>query len=175
MTNHTIAILSALLEDIPIGTNLLLSPNFDLPFTKPIPWRDGHFTLKIPDTLDCSISVSPMCSVKMTGSFLNYRRIISQARPRNGMIGDKYLFRLSSKARNIPPGGYYQVEVVLMNMYNVVVGSKAVNFKIGTHGFQTVTGTIRANAQYTWVIFRFSLQKTSGTAWFDNAQLTPLP
>lgn len=157
------------------GTNLLLSPNFDFPFTKPVPWDDGPFMLSIPDTLDCSVSVSPMCSVKLVGSPLNFNRIIFQARPRNGLIGDKYLFRLSSRAKGIPTGGRYRVEVVLMNMYNVVVGTEVVNFNIGTHDFETATGTIRANAQYTWVVFRFSFQKTSGIAWFDNAQLIVLP
>lgn len=157
------------------GTNLLLSPNFDFPFTKPVPWEDGPFFLAIPDTLDCSVSVSPLCSVKLVGSPQNFNRIISQARPRNGLIGDRYLFRLSSKARNIPADGIYRVEVILMNMYNRVVGTKSVDFTVGTHNFESATGTIRANAQYTWVVFRFSFQKTSGIAWFDNAQLIPLP
>lgn len=157
------------------GTNLLLSPNFDFPFTKPIPWKDGPLILSIPDTVDCSVSVSPMCSVKLVGNSINFDRVISQARGRNGLRGDRYMFRLYSRAKDVPAGGHYRVEVVLMNMYNVVVGTEVANFNIGTHDFEVATGTIRANAQYTWVVFRFSFQKTGGIAWFDNAQLIPLP
>jgi hypothetical protein len=157
------------------GTNILHSPNFDFPFSKPIPWKDGPNPLAIPDALDCSVSVSPLCSVKLTGNSYNFVHAVAQALPRVGLIGDKYLFRLSSKARGIPAGGQYKVEVLLMNMYNVVVGSETLHFTTGTHEFETVTGTIRARAQYTWVVFRFTLQKTGGTAWFDNAQLIVIP
>ncbi|RJP55016.1 MAG: choice-of-anchor D domain-containing protein [Anaerolineaceae bacterium] len=158
------------------GTNLLLAPNFDLPFTKPIPWKgDPKETLYLPKSVDCSISVSPLCSVRLRGTSLNYAQSFWQSIGRAGAIGDRYLFRLSSRARGIPAGGQYKVEVLLMNMYNRVVGTKVINFANGTHGFQTVTGSITAKAQYSWVIFRFTLQKPSGTAWFDNAQLIYIP
>ena len=38
-----------------------------------------------------------------------------------------------------------------------------------------VNVTITATEEYSWVIFRFTLQKPSGTAWFDNAELIKLP
>lgn len=158
------------------GTNLLLAPNFDLPITKPIPWKGNpKEALYLPTSLDCSISVSPLCSVRLRGTPLNYAQSFSQSIGRAGAIGDRYLFRLSSRARGIPADGQYKVEVLLLNMYNRIVGSKVINFNIGTHGFQTVTGSITAKAQYSWVVFRFTLQKSGGTAWFDNAQLIYLP
>jgi hypothetical protein len=67
------------------------------------------------------------------------------------------------------------VEVQLLNMYNRVVGIKTFNFTDGSHEFETVTGIITARAQYSWIVFRFVLQKDSGTAWFDNAQLIDIP
>ena len=94
---------------------------------------------------------------------------------RDGRIGDKYVFLLSSRAKNIPAGGQYEVEVILLNMYNQVGGSKSINFTDGTHDFKTVAGTIIAHAQYSYIVFQFSLQKDSGTAWFDNARLISTP
>ncbi len=158
-----------------IGANLLKSATFDFPFSKPIPWKEGPLPITLPEVLDCSVSVSPLCSVKLNGSSAFIERTIYQAVARNGLIGDKYVFLLSSKAMDIPVGGKYKVEVVLMNMYNKIVGTKTINFATGTHDFQTVKGTIIAKAQFTWVIFRFTLQKTKGTAWFDNAVLIQLP
>jgi hypothetical protein len=60
-------------------------------------------------------------------------------------------------------------------MYNQIIGSKSINFTNGTHGFETVTGMITAHGQFTWIVFRFTFQKTSGTAWFDNAQVINVP
>lgn len=157
------------------GTNLLQQPNFDYPFTKPLPWKDGPGELKVPQSLDCSISVSPFCSVRLKGSALNIENKIHQSVARAGLIGDQYVFLLSSKAKEVPVGGQYKVEVILMNLYNQVVGSSTLNFGTGTHGFQTALGRIRAKSQYTWIIFRFTFQETSGVAWFDNAILVKLP
>jgi hypothetical protein len=156
------------------GTNLLLSPNFELPIKKPIPWKVYPNSFTLFSALDCSISVSPLCSIRLSGN-PNYAKSIAQSIYHMGLIGDSYLFRLSSRARDIPAGGQYGVEVQLLNMYNQVVGIKTINFTDGTHEFETATGIITARAQYSWIVFRFVLQKNSGTAWFDNAQLIDIP
>jgi hypothetical protein len=158
------------------GTNLLQAPNFELPLPKPpLPWRSDPPFIPLNDALDCSVSFSLYCSVRLTGSHYVYLQSITQAVGRIGIPGDRYLFRLSSKARNVPAGGEYKVEVQLWNMYNKVVGTKVINFAPGTHEFKTVTGIITAKAQYSWVIFRFTYKNPSGTAWFDSAQLIYLP
>ena len=159
------------------GTNLLVSPNFDLPLIKPIPWEVSPNVAALTYFLDCSVWVSPICSVRLRGNSYNatHAQSIYQARGLVGTTGDRYAFLLSSKAREIPAGGLYLVEVVLMNAYNQVVGSKSINFTSGTHDWQTVAGTIRATTQYAWVVFRFTLKKAGGTAWFDNAILVKIP
>ena len=157
------------------GTNLLKSPGFDLPLTKPIPWKEGPNVPSVQDLLDCSIWVSPMCSVRMQGRTSPILQTLSQAVARVGAVNDKFSFLLTSKSKSIPIGGIYRVEVELLNTYNQVVGSKTVNFNTGTHGWQTAAGTIIASKQYTWVVFRITLQETSGIAWFDNAILVKIP
>jgi hypothetical protein len=158
-----------------IGTNLLAQAFFSYPFTKPIPWREGPNTLDINRLLDCSVWVSPICSIVMRGSSLNLNQFIWQSKAVVGEVGDTYVFILSSKAREVPVDGIYRMEVELLNTYNQRVGFKAVNFINGTHRWQTPVGTITATRQYIWLIFRFRLRKTSGTAWFDNAILAKLP
>lgn len=157
------------------GTNLLKSPNFDLPLTKPIPWREGPNVPEVTDLLDCSVWVSPMCSVRMQGNSRNILQTISQAIARVGEVGDKYSFILTSKSKSIPYTGIYSVEVELLNTYNQRVGRKVVYFNGGTHNWQTAVGYIQAANQYTWVVFRFTLKELSGTAWFDNAILVKIP
>lgn len=158
-----------------IGTNLLAQAYFSYPFTKPLPWHEGPNTLNINQLIDCSVWVSPICSVTMRGSSLNISQVIWQSKAVVGEIGDKYVFILSSKARDVPSGGTYRMEVELLNTYNQRVGFKAVNFNNGTHRWQTPVGTITATQQFIWVIFRFRFQKTTGTAWFDNAVLVKVP
>lgn len=158
------------------GTNLLRSPNFELPLPKPpLPWRSDPPSIPLNYALDCSVSFSLYCSVRLTGSNNLYLQSLTQAIGRIGIPGDRYLFRLSSKAQDVPFGGQYKVEVQLWNMYNKVVGARVINFTPGTHEFQTATGIITARTQYSWVVFRFVYKNPSGTAWFDSAQLIYLP
>lgn len=157
------------------GTNLLQAPNFDFPIPKPIPWRTAPIKISLNKMLDCSVSFSLYCSVMIKGNYHNLEQSVTQGIGRIGIIGDRYLFRLSSKARKVPAGGQYKVEVQLWNMYNKVVGTKVINFTPGTHEFETVKGIITANAQYSWVIFRFTYKNPSGIAWFDNAAVILLP
>jgi len=158
------------------GTNILLHPNFDPPIPKPLPWRSSPVRFTLDYIWDCAISVSPFCSVRFQGSPWNYEQAISQAIWRNGKIGDRYLFRLSSRAYQIPPGGEYKVEVELRDpSFEQVLASAAVSFNDGTHDFERVTGQIKATMYYGWIVFRIVFQKPSGVAWFDNAELIPIP
>ena len=61
------------------------------------------------------------------------------------------------------------------NNRNQVVGSQALNFTSGTHNWETVSATYTVPAAYYRVAFRFTFQKTAGTAWFDNAFLILVP
>ena len=161
------------------GTNLLKSANFDLPLTKPIPWREGPNVPDILDLLDCSVWISPMCSVRMQGRLDLYGnpllQTISQGVARVGAVGDKYTFVLSSKSSAVPLTGLYSVQVILLNTYNQVVGRQVVNFRHGTHTWQTVVGNITATETHTWVVFRIIFRQASGRAWFDNAILVKVP
>jgi hypothetical protein len=157
------------------GTNLLRAPNFELPLPKPLPWKSDPPFIPLNYALDCSVSFSLYCSVRLTGSSNTYLQSLTQSIGRVGIIGDRYLFRLSSKAQDVPAGGQYKVEVQLWNMYNQVIGVRVLNFTPGTHEFETVSGIITAKAQYSWVIFRFTYKNPSGVAWFDSAQLIYLP
>ncbi len=158
------------------GTNILLYPNFDPPVPKPLPWRSSPVPFTAHYVWDCAISISPFCSIRLQGSPWDYEQSISQAIWRNGKIGDRYLFRLSSRANQIPPGGKYRVEVELRDpAFEQVLDSAWVDFRDGTHDFERVTGHIRARMYYGWIVFRIVFQKSSGTAWFDNAELIPLP
>ena len=157
------------------GTNMLRSSTFELPISKPIAWEGLPHFFTLASNLDCSVGLSPYCSAKITGNPNNVALTLFQSISHVGLIGDKYIFRLSSRSNSIPSGGQYKVEVTLTNVYNQVVGRKALHFTNGTHGFETLTGTITATEQYSWVIFSFTLKKLSGTAWFDNAELIKLP
>jgi hypothetical protein len=157
------------------GTNLLISPAFELPLPKPLPWKGNPPSFTLGSNLDCAVGLSPYCSAKIKGSPLNHPISLTQSIGRPGLIGDKYIFRLSSRAYEIPAGGQYKVELILMNMYNQVVVSRTLRFTSGTHNFETLMGTVTADEEYSWVIFRFTLQKPSGIAWFDNAELVKLP
>ena len=177
-SNDVVSIITVSLTGYGIsGTNLLQSPNFEVPLSKPVPWKSLTNAFTINQVLDCSVSFSPSCSIRFFGSPFNYNfpQTLQQTIPQAGMIDDKYIFRLSSRAKDIPTNGQYKVEVIFTNLYNQVVGSKTLYFTNGTHDFETVVGKIAARAQYTWVTFRFTLQKAGGTAWFDNAELIKLP
>ncbi len=157
------------------GTNILRSANFELPILNPIPWKGNSLSFTLSKSLDCSVGLSPLCSAKIMGNSTNNPLSLTQSVGRSGFIGDKYIFRLSSRADKVPAGGQYKVELILMNMYNQIVGTRTLRFTNGTHDFETLMGTIEATEEYSWIIFRFTLQKTSGTAWFDNAELIKLP
>lgn len=157
------------------GTNLLKLANFEPPYTTPIPWREGRQTIDFRRLIDCSVWVSPICSVRMRGNSYNPTQTIYQGYARIGEIGDTYVFILSSKASGVPVEGTYRLEIQLLDTYNRQVGYKMLNFRTGTHRWQTLVGSLTASKQHLWIIYRITFKKKAGTAWFDDAILVKLP
>jgi hypothetical protein len=64
-----------------------------------------------------------------------------------------------------------------VNFHNgfTLIGSKTLNFTIGTHYFQTLSYYYTAPSAYTRITFNFTFQKRSGIAWFDDAAVILLP
>ena len=156
------------------AVQLLKSAGFDT-IVIPLPWRVFWPTRSLNSVLDCKVSHSPPCSVKFTGASWNYTRIIQQIVPKSGVAGDKYYFGMSSRADNIPAGGQYKAEILFYNLYNQVIGSQTLTFTDGTHGFESLTAYYTVPNTYYRILFRFTFQKTMGTAWFDSAILMRAP
>jgi CSLREA domain-containing protein len=157
-----------------LGTNLLLSPNFDA-ITKPIPWKSPSPSYTLFSVLDCTIFYSPLCSVHFTGSPQNKSYLIYQSLLRGGKAGDRYLFRMSSLADSIPPGGSYKVELVFQNNRNRPIATFYLLFTEGTHDWEHLQNIATAPSVYYTMVYRIVFQKTGGQAWFDNAGLVKLP
>ena len=146
----------------------------------PIPWRTLVPIRNLNSVRECfGYYLSPPCSVRLTGKSLTptttVQYTIQQLVVKTGVAGDKYYFGMSSRANNIPTGGKYQVDILFYDLYNRVVGSQSLYFSIGTHDFETLAAYYTVPAAYYRILFRFTLQKSSGTAWFDNAILTRAP
>jgi M6 family metalloprotease-like protein len=152
----------------------LKMPTFDKMIV-PIPWKVKWPTIPFASVRDCTVSLSPNCSVKFVGKSTTPLRYAEQTFIRRGYAGDKFYIGLSSRADSVPAGGLYKVEVFFYNNLNVVVGSQALNFSIGTHDWETLSTTYTVPAAYYRVAFRFTYQNTAGTAWFDNAFLILVP
>lgn len=156
------------------AVQLLKAPTFDA-LVIPLPWRTGPPIRSLLAVRDCTVGLSPPCSVKFTGLSYNPIRTVQQALIKTGVAGDKYYFGLSSRALNVPAGGQYKVEIIFYNVYLQIVGSQALTFTDGTHDFETLTSYYTVPATYFQIVFRVTYQKTSGTAWFDNAFLMRAP
>jgi hypothetical protein len=153
---------------------LLKMPTFDK-LIAPIPWTVKLPTIPFASVRDCTVSLSPNCSVKFVGKSTNPLRYAEQSFIRRGNAGDKFYIGLSSRAENVPTTGLYKVEVFFYDLRNRVVGSQALNFSFGTHDWETLSTTYIVPAAYYRVAFRFTFQNTAGTAWFDNAFLVIVP
>ncbi len=79
-------------------------------------------------------------------------------------------FALWSKASSVPSGGLYRLQVQFYNDTTLLT-TKTKSFAAGTHTFQRVASTYTAPGPYTKVVFQTTFQETSGTAWFDTANL----
>lgn len=156
------------------SNNLLQKPGFEGPYTLPYAWSMYNSSTPLTKWLDCVTFLSKPCSIKITGNRSNTNYEIFQKVKRAGLIGDKYSFGLSSRALKVPTAGRYQVEVTFYNAWNKILGTSVLKLTPGNHGFQKFTATATAPANYTHMVFRFIFQKTTGTAWFDDAFLSPM-
>lgn len=156
------------------GTQLLKNPGFENP-AFPFPWKPIGISLPYTKVMDCGIFLSSQCSVHLKGSSRNVAQAGQQILVLSGKAGDKFSFGLWSRTLNVPAAGLLKVEVTFHNKLNRVIGTQTLNFNTGTHDFELASGTATAPADYYRVSFKFTFQKTSGEAWFDNAFLYRVP
>jgi hypothetical protein len=122
---------------------------------------------------DCTIFLSPGCSIKFNG--VQALRVGTQTIIRNGSAGDFFSFGLSSRTQNIPSNGTYKVEVMFYNNNNNLLYSKLLSFNTGTHDFQMANTTFNSPANYSKIVYQITLQESTGAAWFDDAFLYLVP
>lgn len=156
------------------GTNLLRAATFDT-LVVPIPWRNSSPPYTLNAIRDCTVSFSPYCSVRLQAVSAGLSRQVYQVIPRAGTAGTRYLIRLSSKANAVPAGGIYRGVVEFYNPFNQLVAAYPLDFTVGTHDWEHLEAFITLPANYVRIFFRIQLKETSGTAWFDNAALIPIP
>jgi len=122
---------------------------------------------------DCSIFLSPNCSIKFNG--VNALRVGTQTINRTGLTGDFFSFGLSSRTLNIPANGTYKVEVRFYNNNNSLLYTQALTFNTGTHDFQMANTSFTSPVNYSKIVYEIKLQESAGTAWFDDAFLYLVP
>lgn len=158
------------------GEQLLKMGNFDVVPIPPetFPWKVSSPESKLVRLWDCTTFRSPFCSARFTGSSTYPILSAFQVVKSSGQAGDKFFISLSSRAHNVPIAGQYKLVVSFYKVYGWV-GSVTLLFGSGTHAYQTVSTTYAAPAGYDRIVFNFSFQKSTGTAWFDDAMLIRLP
>jgi hypothetical protein len=154
------------------GANLLLNAGFDQTSLYPKAWVYSAPGKAFSTLVDCTVFLSPSCSLKLAGERTS--RTVTQNVSASGNAGDQFTFGLSGKALNIPAGGAYKVEVSFYRANRVLL-TKTLYFTNGTHDFESLSKTIAIPGAYTKIVFRITLQKGSGTAWFEDAFLIKLP
>jgi len=122
---------------------------------------------------DCTIFLSPGCSIKFNG--VQALRVGTQTIIRNGSAGGLFSFGLSSRTQNIPSDGTYKVEVMFYNNNNDLLYSKMLSFNTGTHDFQMANTSFTLPVNYSKITYQITLQESTGTAWFDDAFLYLIP
>jgi len=122
---------------------------------------------------DCTIFLSPGCSIKFNG--VQALRLGTQTILRNGVAGDLFSFGLSSRTQNIPSNGTYKVEVMFYNNNNNLLYSKLLSFNTGSHDFQMANTSFILPVNYSKIVYQITLQESTGTAWFDDAFLYVIP
>jgi hypothetical protein len=157
------------------AVQLLKVANFDT-IVLPIPWRTLLPIRNLNSVRECfGYYLSPPCSVRLAGRPFSPSYTVQQLVSKTGAAGDKYYFGMSSRAEGIPPGGKYQVDIIFYSLYNQIIGSQSLYFTNGTHDFETLAAYYTVPAAYYRILFRFTLQKSGGKAWFDNAILVRAP
>jgi len=157
-----------------IGENLLRVAGFDT-LAKPIPWKNPSYPFTLNAVRDCTIFLSPLCSVRFSGAPTLRVYQVYQSVYRRGIAGARFLIRLSSKADSIPPGGIYRARIDFYSPYNQPIAFYHLDFSPGTHDWETLENIIVIPAAFGRFAFRIQLQQPSGAAWFDNAAVIPLP
>jgi len=122
---------------------------------------------------DCTIFLSPGCSIKFNG--VQALRVGTQTIIRNGGVGDFFSFGLSSRAENLPSDGTYKVEVMFYNNNNNLLYSQVLSFDTGTHNFEMANTSFNSPVNYSKIVYQITLQESIGTAWFDDAFLYLIP
>ncbi|MBV6394986.1 MAG: hypothetical protein HFACDABA_00557 [Anaerolineales bacterium] len=156
------------------GANLLRIAGFDT-LAKPIPWRNPSYPYTLNAVRDCAVFFSPPCSVRFRGSPTLRVYQVYQSVYRRGVAGAMFLIRLSSKADSIPPGGIYRARIEFYSLYNQPIAFYHLDFSPGTHDWETLENIVVIPAAFGRFAFRIQLQQPSGTAWFDNAAVIPIP
>ncbi len=159
------------------GKQLLKAGGFDFLSSGPLPWRPGSPSYTFRSLRDCTVFLSTPCSVRFSGTWLNTEKSLSQAvyAGKQGLANDKYYIGLSSRARNVPAGGKYKVEVIFYDTFDHYIMTQTFGFTHGTHNFETVGMTVTVPVNHNRMIFRIVFQNTSGTAWFDDAYMMEVP
>ena len=150
-----------------VGENLLDKGDFTNINIYPAPWQPIGFKPPYITVMDCSYFVSSPCAVTFSAG----NRAARQRVLRNGFAGDMFSFGIHSAASNVPAGGAYRVELTFYNSRNQLVGSAVINIPIGSHDFTRYQADYTVPADYRTIYYRFSYQKSSGRAWFDDAFL----
>jgi hypothetical protein len=137
-----------------------------------------NWSFLIPDytlaqLFDCTIFLSPGCSIKFNG--VQALRLGTQTIIRNGVAGDFFSFGLSGRTENIPSDGTYKVEVMFYNNNNNLLYSQMLRFNTGTHNFEMANTSFNSPVNYSKIVYQITLQESTGTAWFDDAFLYLIP
>lgn len=157
-----------------VGTQLLQNAGFEIDANldnQPDNWTLGNFNAAT-DKRDCTVFATGSCSLKLAGNGAS--KTASQTFTQAGKAGDDFTFSLASKASKIPAGSTYRLDVQYFNGTTLLT-TKTLSFSSGTHAFQTVRGSFAASTAYTTIVFKITLQATSGTAWFDTSSLNWAP
>lgn len=155
------------------GTQLLKNGNFDNG-AFPRAWivsAEPSTLVRLPD---CTTFRTPFCSAKFTGSIKHPLLSAMQVVTRTGSAGDSFQIGLSSLASKVALGGEYKVVVGFYGSTGIV-GTTTLRFSNGTHNYQTLSAVYVAPAPYNRILYNIIYQKTTGTAWFDDAMLILLP
>lgn len=118
---------------------------------------------------DCTIFLSPKCSIKFNG--VQALRVATQTIYRNGLANDFFSFGISSRALNIPANGVYQAEVRFYNNNNDLLYTQVLKFNPGTHNFEMANTSFKSPVNYSKIVYQIAFQESAGTAWFDDAFL----
>ncbi len=142
-----------------------------------IPWDTAPISVPLFAILDCSVSLSDKCSVRLRGSprWKNTEQSIYQWGGSHGPAGTQYYFGLSSKAQGVPAGGKYLVQIAFYDLNSKQVFVKDLPFENDDHDFEIQGDVVTVPASFSYFVYRIIFQKESGVAWFDNAVLIRLP